>query len=119
MALFDEVERLSDLPDGESFLLIDFRLRTTPTTYGEKEQIFLRIAKSDDSEPFWVSGFSAGILAQLRNSEARDFPVWVKLTTTEGTRGRSGTRRFVPSESAGQLSLTDDQLNGTDDDIPF
>lgn len=115
MALFDKVGRISELSDGEAFILLDYKTETMDTQYGERECVYLRIKRSEDGEAEWVQGFSAGIRSQLRNSEARDFPAWVKLDTTEGGRGRSGTRIFVPADSddQGQLPIV------TDEDIPF
>jgi hypothetical protein len=113
MALFDKVGRISDVPDGEPFIVLDFKTQQMDTTYGPRECIYLRIKRADDDEPEWIQGFSAGLLSQLRNSERKDFPAWVKLTTTEGGRGRSGTRIFEPAEDNGE------QLVLTDDDIPF
>lgn len=112
MALFDKVGRISDVPDGDPFLLIDYKMEMMNTQYGERECVFLRISKDAEgkSEPFWIQGFSAGLRSQLRNSDRSDFPVWVKFDTTEGGRGRSGTRIFVPADNE-QLPL--------DDDIPF
>lgn len=114
MALFDKVGRISELSDGEPFILLDFKTEMMNTQYGERECVYLRIKHSDEEEAEWVQGFSAGIRSQLRNSDRNDFPALVKLSTTEGGRGRSGTRVFVPAEpDEVQAQLT------TDDDIPF
>jgi hypothetical protein len=116
MALYDKIEykRIADIEDGTPFLLLDFSIKKVPTRFGEKDAFDIRLSWSTDGEPEWYSGFSAGIISQLRNSAPDDFPTWAMLDTTEGKSGKSGTRIFVPaSENAeGQQTLTDD-------DIPF
>jgi len=113
MGLLDNVKEISELPDGRPFYLLSYDVRMKQTTYGEKERFVLRIAWQETGEAELYSGFSAGILAQLSNSDKRDFPAFVKLTTTPGSAGRSGTRKFVPADADVQESLT------TDEDIPF
>jgi hypothetical protein len=116
MGLYDKpkYKKISEIENKIPFLLLDFRTKTVDTRYGPKESFDLRISFDKDEDPEWVSGFSAGILSQLRNSSPDDFPTWAKLTTTEGKKGRSGTRIFEPAEDPG-----DGQQVLTDDDIPF
>lgn len=116
MALYDKIEykRIADIEDGKPFLLLDYSIKKVPTIYGEKDAFDIRICWSTDEEPEWYSGFSAGVLSQLRNASPDDFPTWSKLVTTEPKKkGRSGTRILEPaSEDEAQQTLTDD-------DIPF
>ena len=115
MALYDKIEykRIADIEDGKPFLLLDFAIKKVDTRYGQKDAFDLRLCWASDEEPEWYSGFSAGILSQLRNSSPDDFPTWASLETTEGKKGRSGTRILVPSGEGGE------QMALTDDDIPF
>jgi len=116
MGLYEKPEyrKIADIEDGIPFLLLDYRTKMVDTRYGQKESFDLRLSFSKDEDPEWYSGFSAGILSQLHNSSPDDFPTWAQLTTTEGKKGRSGTRIFEPAEDPG-----DGQLSLTDDDIPF
>jgi hypothetical protein len=113
MALYDKPEyhRISEIEDGRPFLLLDFAIKKVPTRFGEKDAFDLRLCWEADADPEWYSGFAAGILSQLRNSEPDDFPTWAALTTTEGKKGRSGTRLLEPASEPGeQMSLTDDYI---------
>jgi len=116
MGLYDkpEYKKIADIEDGIPFLLLDYTTKIVDTRYGPKESFDIRLSFSKDEDPEWYSGFSAGIISQLRNSSPDDFPTWAQLATTEGKKGRSGTRIFEPAEEPGeQTSLL------TDDDIPF
>lgn len=111
MGLFDQVKNLADVPDGQPFYLMGFEIRLKNTVYGEKEQFILKIAWIENGKVELYSGFSAGILSQLGNSDRRDFPVLVKLQTTPASPGRSGTRVFVRAEA--------EQMTIPEEDIPF
>lgn len=111
MGLFDQVKNLADVPDGQPFYLRGYEIRVKNTVYGEKEQFILRVAWREDGDTELYSGFSAGILSQLGNSDRRDFPALVKLETTPASPGRSGTRVFVPAQG--------EQMTISEEDIPF
>lgn len=115
MALYDKIEykRIADIEDGTPFLLLDFSVKSVPTRFGVKDAFDIRICWSTDGEPEWYSGFSAGVLSQLRNSAPDDFPTWACLATTEGKKGKSGTRILEPAFEPGE------QTTLTDDDIPL
>ena len=115
MALYDKIEykRIADIEDGKAFLLLDFSIKKVDTRFGQRDAFDIRICWSTEDEPEWYSGFSAGVLSQLRNSSPEDFPTWACLETTEGKKGRSGTRILSPASEPGE------QLPLTDDDIPF
>lgn len=115
MALYDKIEykRIADIEDGRAFLLLDFSIKKVATRFGEKDAFDIRLCWATDEEPEWYSGFSAGVLSQLRNSAPDDFPTWACFATTEGKKGKSGTRILEPASEPGE------QLPLTDDDIPF
>lgn len=115
MGLYDKPEyhRISEIDDGRAFLLLDFSIKKVPTRFGEKDAFDMRLCFSPEEDPEWYSGFAAGVLSQLRNSSPDDFPTWACFATTEGKKGRSGTRILEPASEPGE------QLPLTDDDIPF
>jgi len=113
MGLFEDIKPINDLPDGKAFYLLGYQIKRKSTVYGEKDQFVLTVAWTEDGTAEKFSGYSAGILAQLGNSDRSDFPAWVKLETTMGSAGRSGTRRFIPAEQEVNTQLS------ADDDIPF
>lgn len=117
MALFDkpEYKNISEIEDGTPFILLQTATREVDTKFGRRTAFDLRIQLSGDEEPEWYSGFAAGVLRQVQQSDPSDFPTWAKLNTSEGKGGRSGTRYFEP--------LLDDEGNPVPfqegDDIPF
>ena len=115
MGLFDDIKPISDLPDGKPFLLLNYRVQNKDTVYGVKDQFVLTVAWDEDGLVELFSGYSAGVLAQLGNANRSDFPVWVKLETTSGTAGKSGTRKLVPSDKGDAIPVQ----AALDDDIPF
>lgn len=113
MGLFDEIQKIDEIPDGKPFYLLGFRTRMRNTIYGEKEQFILTVGWDENGTAEQFSGYSAGILSQLSNAEKREFPLLVKLETTPATAGRSGTRRFVPATTEDRQELI------AQDEIPF
>lgn len=114
MGLFDKPEyrNLSDIADGQPFIILQVNTREVDTKYGRRTAFDLRIQLDYDREPEWYSGFAAGVLRNVQASSPEDFPTWAKLNTTEGKGGRQGTRYLEPA--------TDNDGNPmVVDDIPF
>ena len=103
MGLFDKPEyhKISEIPDGKPFYLIQINLKNVDTQYGVKQAFDLRISSDDTgSDAEWFGGFAAGILRQLQQIEEDELPTWAKFDTTEAKGGRSGTRILVPCEQS-------------------
>ena len=87
------------------------------TQYGTKDAVDLTITV--DGKDYTYSGFSAGIIAQVRNADDGDFPF---RATVEKIAVKNGTTlNLVPAE--GQETTLEapapDELFPADDDIPF
>jgi hypothetical protein len=106
---------------GTTFKLIGGRLRNVTTIYGEKSAVDLVV--EIEGEKFTYSGFSAGIAAQLRSAQDRDFPTFATIesiavpngtTTTLAPRAEGdGDPPVKPERDDVSLPLA------ADDDIPF
>src|SRR6266568_286130 len=98
MGLLEDIKPINELPDGRAFYLMGYSIKRKNTVYGEKDQFVITAAWTEDGTAEKFSGYSAGILSQLGNSDRSDFPVCVKLETTPAKAGRSGTRSFVTAD---------------------
>ena len=98
---------------GVPICIDHFELRDVNTMYGPGTAIDLYVKVGDSMKMY--SGFSAGILRQLKDSKPEEFPVWAKIED-KPFRGGKSTMILVPSsesEVAEQLALP------SEDDIPF
>jgi hypothetical protein len=114
MGLFDKPEegydgKIRELVELPIFVQ-GFELRDVDTMYGPGTAIDLTILVNGERKVY--SGFGAGILRQLKDSDPSEFPLWCKIQEKE-LRGNKSTLVLVPSSEAEAQQMT------TDDDIPF
>lgn len=118
MGLFDPIqERDYDLRDvmNQPLHILRAELRKTNTVYGATEAIDLFIDVNGDEK--YVSGFSKGIVRQIKQSNRRDFPVWAEIREKPLGNGKTTTELYPCAEGPSQLPLVAQE--GSDDDIPF
>jgi len=88
------------------------------TQYGTKDALDLVV--TIDGKDYTYSGFSAGIIAQVRNADDGDFPF---RATVEKIAVKNGTTlNLVPAGDDVELTLeapAPEELFPADDDIPF
>lgn len=88
--------------------------RDVDTMYGPGTALDVYILVGDAEKMY--SGFSAGILAQVKQATEGDFPCWARIEN-KPLRGNKSTLVLVPTEAEEY-----EQLGigvGDDDDIPF
>lgn len=114
MGIFDKphvnadgkIQELVGLP----IYLLRVETRDVDTMYGPGIALDMIIQTDKDGEEKCFSGFSAGILRQVRDAEEGDFPVWCRVEKKE-LRGGKSTLILVPESE--QMSFADPT------DIPF
>ena len=125
MGIFDKPVqadgKLKDL-EGFTFLLKDAKVRSgINTQYGVKDAVDLIVGI--DGKEYVYSGFSAGIIAQVRNADDADFPLYAtieKIAVKNGT-----TLNLVPMQEGEGTPVEappPTELfppDAGDDDIPF
>lgn len=107
---------------GTTFRLVGARLRLVNTIYGEKSAVDLVV--DIDGEKFTYSGFSAGIAAQIRSAQDRDFPTFATVESIAVPNGTTTT--LVPrAEGDGDPPVKPERDEdaslplAADEDIPF
>lgn len=102
---------------GYTFMVVAASLREVDTVWGTKPAVDLTV--DIDGETFCYSGFSAGIVAQVKNSVPEDFPLVARIESVKVKNGN--TLQLVPSQDARDLPkpVSEEELPATDDDIPF
>jgi hypothetical protein len=115
VGLFDKPAKadgsIKELAERGSFYLVGVGIReNVQTMYGPADAIDLTVHDPDGQERVY-SGFSAGLLHQVRNAADGDLPAWVAIEKVDIGGGKH-TLNFVPAE-AGTLFDPDEG------DIPF
>lgn len=121
MGLFDKpsdgFRNLKELFDGRPFRILSAGTREVETVYGPGTAVVFmidRVGHETFDPPQEFSGFSAGILQMVRQSDPADFPTWARIADKQLSQGRS-TRVLTPVSEDDLASLG----GMDDDDIPF
>lgn len=123
MSIFDKpVQADGQIRDMEGFVftLVDAKIRPgISTQYGVKDAVDLTV--EIDGQRYVYSGFSAGIVAQVRNADDADFPLTATIEKIAVKNGNTLNLVPVPEGEGTPLAAPEpaELFPPGDDDIPF